>query len=417
MRLPAPGLLFGLLLAPFSGAAQPAAPPAAPTVAEGPGCNSEELKEARGDVRIQVGLPETAYTPVEPTPEQQRALIAGFEELVAKCPRNAELRLELFFVLDGDPSTSADRLLAAAEAVSTTQRAQSGKTFSFRPAQMLVAQQLLDRKLAPELVGRLLAESREAFASARSRLVSSPGEDPKAQQRRNQILDGTAALIDVLEARLLLRKGDAAAAGPKLAVAREILSATGPVNAGPVAQQFEVARQELAAAAPGAAVPAGLDLAPDPEMAEAGLFQDADAAFDGLPLEDVAGKTWALQDLAGKTWLVNLWATWCGPCLAELPHIQKLYDELKDRPDVGLLTLNFDQDPKRVAPYLAKRGYTFPVLLTAKKLEEHVRQGIPQNWLVDRGGKIRRKATGFDPEHPEAFALEVKKELEQLKAK
>ena len=49
----------------------------------------------------------------------------------------------------------------------------------------------------------------------------------------------------------------------------------------------------------------------------------------------MAGKTWRLKDLAGRATLINVWATWCGPCQAELPHIEKLHQMTKERTPAG----------------------------------------------------------------------------------
>jgi thiol-disulfide isomerase/thioredoxin len=156
--------------------------------------------------------------------------------------------------------------------------------------------------------------------------------------------------------------------------------------------------------------------APSAPAGEA-IFETIERDFEGLPLADLAGKTWKVEDLSGKTWLVNLWATWCGPCMAELPHIEKLHQELEGRGDAGVLTLNFDKQVGRVQPFMQRKGYTFPVLLAAAALDKYVKEGIPQNWLVDAKAKVRRKATGFDATHPERFVTEVKAGLEQLKKK
>jgi thiol-disulfide isomerase/thioredoxin len=156
--------------------------------------------------------------------------------------------------------------------------------------------------------------------------------------------------------------------------------------------------------------------APSAPAGEA-IFETIERDFEGLPLADLAGKTWKVEDLSGKTWLVNLWATWCGPCMAELPHIEKLHQELEGRGAAGVLTLNFDKQVGRVQPFMERKGYTFPVLLAAAALDKYVKEGIPQNWLVDAKAKVRRKATGFDATHPERFVTEVKAGLEQLKKK
>src|SRR4029077_4848294 len=104
-------------------------------------------------------------------------------------------------------------------------------------------------------------------------------------------------------------------------------------------------------------------------------------------LTDLHGKTWTLARLGGKTLLINIWATWCGPCMAEHPEFQKLYDKFKDRPDVSILSFNVDDDLGKVAPYVAEHKYTFPVIPAADLVDAMVPQlAIPRNWMVDTRG-------------------------------
>jgi thiol-disulfide isomerase/thioredoxin len=113
-------------------------------------------------------------------------------------------------------------------------------------------------------------------------------------------------------------------------------------------------------------------------------------------LPDLAGKTWTLASLEGKTLLVNIWATWCGPCKAEHPEFQKLYDQLKDRPDVTVLSFNVDEDLGKVAPYIAENHYTFPVIPAKDVVDEVVPSlAIPRNWLVNAKGKLEWEQIGF----------------------
>ena len=70
-----------------------------------------------------------------------------------------------------------------------------------------------------------------------------------------------------------------------------------------------------------------------------------------------------MKSLEGKSILINVWATWCGPCQSEQPKLQKLYDQVKDRSDVQILTFNIDEDAGLVAPFLKEKGYTFPVVV------------------------------------------------------
>jgi thiol-disulfide isomerase/thioredoxin len=114
-------------------------------------------------------------------------------------------------------------------------------------------------------------------------------------------------------------------------------------------------------------------------------------------LEDTAGKLWRLKSLEGKTVAINVWATWCGFCVAEHPAFQKLYDKLKDRPDVVLLTFNVDESVAEIEPYMKKNGYTFPVI-PAQSLVNTVlpEVGIPRNWIFDTKGVFRWEQIGYN---------------------
>ena len=116
-------------------------------------------------------------------------------------------------------------------------------------------------------------------------------------------------------------------------------------------------------------------------------------------LSDMQGKTWKLASLEGKTLLVNIWATWCGPCKAEHPEFQKLYDKLKNRPEVTVLSFNVDDDQGKIAPYIAEHHYTFPVI-PALDVVQAVVPGlsIPRNWLVDSKGKLEWEQIGYGGE-------------------
>ncbi len=134
-----------------------------------------------------------------------------------------------------------------------------------------------------------------------------------------------------------------------------------------------------------------------PPADEAAAWQRLARDLPDFVLEDVAGRKVRLADLQGKTTFVNVWATWCGPCREELPQVQELYRALKDRKDVAIMTLNADENPAVVKPFLDRVGYTFPTLLASdyvfKTLEVN---GIPRNWIVDKTGVIRLELATFD---------------------
>jgi thiol-disulfide isomerase/thioredoxin len=150
------------------------------------------------------------------------------------------------------------------------------------------------------------------------------------------------------------------------------------------------------------------------EELKEGRWEKPKRTLPAFELADLSGKTWKLATLEGKSVLVNLWATWCGPCNAELPHLEELYKKVKDRADVQILTFNLDEDLGLVEPYMKDKGYTFPVLpaysLVMGMLDGF---GIPQNWIVDPQGKWRWTQIGFGAE-PD-WGGDMIQRLEQVK--
>lgn len=115
---------------------------------------------------------------------------------------------------------------------------------------------------------------------------------------------------------------------------------------------------------------------------------DRDRESADFTLTDLAGKIWTLKDLKGHVVLVNFWATWCPPCRKEMPDLDALYRQFKER---GLIVLAIsDEDVSKVTPYLAQHSVSYPILLDpGRKVNErfHV-DGIPKSFVYDRDGKL-----------------------------
>lgn len=107
------------------------------------------------------------------------------------------------------------------------------------------------------------------------------------------------------------------------------------------------------------------------------------------------GKTWELATHKGSVLLVNFWATWCGPCKAELPDIVDLANQYKPK---GLITVGVSMDEggkKVVEPFVKKVGIPYPILLPkADDPLTHTIPSIPVTILVDKQGRIAYKFVG-----------------------
>jgi len=159
-----------------------------------------------------------------------------------------------------------------------------------------------------------------------------------------------------------------------------------------------------APAAPPADAPAAI-AGSSPKASPALLGWDSTA--DALPpfkLNDLSGRTWSLADLSGKTLFINVWATWCGPCQAEMPRIRELNDRLRGRDDVVLLSFNTDDSPGDVLPFARAHQMTWPVLFAAVYFDRLPgTSSIPQNWIIDGTGVRRSVQMGFDPRHADVW--------------
>ena len=130
----------------------------------------------------------------------------------------------------------------------------------------------------------------------------------------------------------------------------------------------------------------------------------------------MTGKTWKLKELAGKSVVINLWATWCGPCQAELPQLEKFYEAQKGRSDIQILTFDIDEDLGVVEPFVKEKGWTFPVL-PAYSTVVSLLDGfaIPQTWLVDTHGVWQWKQIGFSGGNDADFSKEMMDRINAVK--
>ena len=108
------------------------------------------------------------------------------------------------------------------------------------------------------------------------------------------------------------------------------------------------------------------------------------------------GKKISLSDYRGKLVLLNVWATWCAPCVAEMPSMEKLYRELKGE-DFELVAVSIDETgAEAVTPFMKNHKLSFPVLLDTRGDIKSLYQvtGIPESFIIDKNGMIVEKIVG-----------------------
>jgi peroxiredoxin len=110
----------------------------------------------------------------------------------------------------------------------------------------------------------------------------------------------------------------------------------------------------------------------------------------------VDGKMVGLSDYRGKVVLVNIWATWCPPCVDEMPSMERLYKELKGE-NFEILAVSLDAfGTKAVAPFMKKYNLSFPALMDPNGSIQTLYQttGIPESFIVDQEGILIKKIIG-----------------------
>jgi thiol-disulfide isomerase/thioredoxin len=172
--------------------------------------------------------------------------------------------------------------------------------------------------------------------------------------------------------------------------------------------------------APGAstsdtAPPAGRNLAGSPNSAEDDAAADAKVAGKSAPLnftlKDMNGVDVKLSAFKGKPIVLNFWATWCGPCRAEIPSLVELQTKYSaDGTDVVILGVSVDDPVEKLKPYAAQMKMNYPVLVGNGR--EDVQDafgplwGIPVTVFIGRDGKIANKHSGIASK--EQFEQQIK---------
>ncbi|HBQ21449.1 MAG: hypothetical protein A2Z91_04440 [Deltaproteobacteria bacterium GWA2_38_16] len=114
-----------------------------------------------------------------------------------------------------------------------------------------------------------------------------------------------------------------------------------------------------------------------------------------LRLTDMEGKLHELKEYQGKVILINFWASWCPPCIMEMPALTAAYEKLKDK-GFEILAISLDDDVKAAQKIAKESKLPFKIFLDPEghSAQEYLVYGLPYTILLDREGKIQYKAFG-----------------------
>ncbi|TCK83622.1 TlpA family protein disulfide reductase [Albibacterium bauzanense] len=148
-----------------------------------------------------------------------------------------------------------------------------------------------------------------------------------------------------------------------------------------------------------------------PDIPEKVATKDSNAAVAAqipeVSFRDVKGKTISLSELKGKVVFMNFWATWCPPCIAEMPSINKLRAKYKNNEKVVFLLVDVDSKIDASTAFMKKRKFDLPVYVPASEIpREYFSGSMPTTVILDKSGAIAfHHLGGADYENPEVSAF------------
>lgn len=131
-----------------------------------------------------------------------------------------------------------------------------------------------------------------------------------------------------------------------------------------------------------------------PDLKEAGI-KDTAGDFSGILFKDTAGNVVDLGKLKGKVVFLNFWASWCPPCLAEMPSIQQLHKQFRNDKDVVFILVDADGDLVKSAKFMNRKKYEMPIYRVESEIPETLFKGsLPTTVVFDRQGRISYNESG-----------------------
>jgi peroxiredoxin len=142
-------------------------------------------------------------------------------------------------------------------------------------------------------------------------------------------------------------------------------------------------------------------------------------AVPNFTITTLDGRTLTPASLKGKVVLINFFATWCGPCVAEMPHLQKqVHERFKDEPNFVMVSVAREQTEADVKPFIAQHKLTFPFAIDPKReaYALFATKYIPRNYVIGADGKILYQHVGFSDAELTKMVDKIEKALAASRA-
>lgn len=141
------------------------------------------------------------------------------------------------------------------------------------------------------------------------------------------------------------------------------------------------------------------------------LTKDFPVANRDFYFSDVNGRVTSLNEFDDTVVFMNIWATWCPPCIAEMPSIEALYNNLKDHENVKFLLVSVDEDFNRAKEFMERRNFDLPIYHFRTKVPgTYESTVIPTTYVISKDGRLALEKRGlakYDTPEFESFMLEL----------
>lgn len=129
------------------------------------------------------------------------------------------------------------------------------------------------------------------------------------------------------------------------------------------------------------------------ETTDGPILSNSDYRF---AMEMTDGKTVSLSDFRGDVVFVNVWASWCPPCLAEMPTIETLYENVSSENNIRFVLLSMDEEPQKAVEFMESKDFAMPYYFPASALPNEFRsQYLPATYVISQEGQIVYKKEGI----------------------